>query len=120
MGELKIGSFAITDNHRQETKAFRGSNFTVQVPLPGERATILAMISRFMGSDINTYTQTDYEYIRMLITLNNVVVESPDWWTNALDCIDEELLYDLWDFYLEKEKSFKQFLKKNVGGGISK
>ena len=116
MDEVKFRGLVITNDKREFTKTFKDEKFTVRIPLPFEKANIVATTARATGGlNINSIRPEDYEYLRMLVTLNATVVEYPSWWTAADKCPDEDLLFELWTFYIDSEKAFQEALKKNIG-----
>ena len=110
----KDSNLAITEKEREFPITIGNDCFTIQIPLPGDRATIIARIARALGGmDIKSYPPDDYEYVRMLITLNNTIVDSPKWWKGVETCASHELLQELWKHFLDSEIKFQEFLKKN-------
>jgi len=113
--ELKIKSLIITEKSREFSISINDETFVVRMPLPYEKSIIMAQTSRALGGqDIKSYPLEDYEYTRMIITLNNVLVSTPDWWKGAGYCPDETILSKLWQHYLDSETKFQEFLKKNI------
>lgn len=113
--DIKFKGLTITPADRENTRLFgdKGS-FTVRIPLPYEKLNILSNCSRVMaGASLETIYAKDYEYIRMIVTLNQVVTKGPDWWKNAGECPDEELLVELWKFYLDSQSAFDEKIRKN-------
>lgn len=120
MENMKLGNLVVTESDREFSKNIKGGNFTVKIPLPSQRVGIISLISRSLsGQDIKAFQPEDYEYVKILITLNNVIESNPNWWEGADKCMDEDLLAELWDFYQESEVKFKKFLKKNNNKGKS-
>jgi len=114
MEEIKFGALTVTEKDREQTKSINGENFTVRVPLPSEKARIIAQTARALGGqNINSFPDDDYNYIKKIITLNNVIVDHPKWWEGAEYCLDPNLLDQLWQLYLESELKLQDFLKKN-------
>jgi hypothetical protein len=115
MEEIKLSKLIVKESDREFTKQIgNGEKITIRIPLPTNKATIITQVSRVLGGmDIKSFPREEYDYIKMLITLNNVIVDSPKWWEGADLCPDEDLLFELWNFYLESEIKFKEFLKKN-------
>jgi hypothetical protein len=120
MEEVKLSNLVIKESDREYTVSEKGENFTIRIPLPSEKAAIIAQTARSLGGlDIKCYPPEDYSFIRMIVTLNNVIVNSPKWWNGAEQCPDESLLMKLWNFYLKSENEFQAFLKKNNRKGKS-
>jgi hypothetical protein len=113
--EQKIKSLVITEKEREFSTSINDEEFVVRIPLPFEKSLIIAQTSRGLGGqDIKSFSAEDYEYVRMIITLNNVVVKSPKWWEGAGNCPDDTILIKLWNHYLNSEEKFQDFLKKNI------
>jgi hypothetical protein len=112
--EDKNSNLVVTEKDREFSIVINNDTFTVRMPLPGQKATIIAQISRAMGGlNINSFPEDDYEYIKMLVTLNNCIIDSPKWWTGAENCASNDLLNQLWKHFLDSEIKFQEFLKKN-------
>ena len=114
MEENKISKLSVMEKDREFTKVIGNDSFTVRIPLPTQKATIISRTARALGGlSVESYLPEDYEYIRMLVTLNEVIVESPDLWEGADVCPDEALLGELWSFFITSGNSFQESLKKN-------
>jgi len=114
--KIQYKGLSITDAERIKTKDFgdKTGKFTVKIPLPYERTQIAAATSRSLGgAPLNSIQATDYEYARMITTLNYVIQDSPGWWNGAESCPDNDFLYELWKFFLDVEEKFFEYLKKN-------
>ena len=105
---------AILEKDREFSITISNGNFTIRIPLPLERATIIAQTARGLGGlDVKSFPPDDYEYVKIIITLNNIIIKSPDWWKGADACPDNSILVELWKFYQDSEIKFQEFLKKN-------
>lgn len=119
--EIKYKGLVITEAEREFSKDFGSDKagkeigkFTIRIPLPSEKAQIISLTSRATGGvSLESITSKDYEFIRMIVTLNYVIVNNPRWWNGADNCPDEDFLIDLWKFYLDSEEKFQKKLKKN-------
>jgi len=117
MEDIKFGNLTVTEADREFSKDFGKDKgiFTVRIPLPYQKASIFSSTSRAIGGlDVKSVRPEDYEYIRMIVTLNAVVVKSPQWWMGADNCPDDDFNFELWKFFLESESKFQGKLKKNV------
>lgn len=113
--EYRLKSLVITEKEREFPTTINDEEFVVSIPLPYEKSIIIAQTSRALGGqDIKSFPQEDYEYVRMVITLNNILVKTPSWWKGAGYCLDDSLLAKLWKHYLDSEEKFQEFLKKNI------
>ena len=114
--EIKFKGLTIGDAEREFTKDFgpKLGSFTVKIPLPFQKTQIMAITSRVLnGAPVESLRAQDYEYARMVATLDFVISKSPDWWSEAGNCPDDDFLMKLWDFYIDSEQKFFEFLKKN-------
>lgn len=118
MDEMKVRNLVIGPEQREFTKTFQGDKeaFTIRMPLPFEKSQIISLTARAAGGqDYKSMPEDDYEYIRMIVTLNSCIIKNPSWWPGAEKCPDESLLFDLWKWFMECEKAFQEALKKNIG-----
>ena len=106
----------VTESEREFSNSFgdKYGTFSIRIPLPFEKVQIVAATSRFLnGATLESIRSDDYEYARMIVTLNHVLFEQPKWWTGADNCPDDNFLLKLWKLYRESEEKFENFLKKN-------
>lgn len=115
-GESKyIGGVTITEEDRQFEKKINKESFTVRIPTNSERFVIANAISTaIQGAPVESIAPTEYEFIRMILTLCRVVKSGPSWWSSADQCPDTDLLNTLWRFYLEAHDSFASRLKRKA------
>jgi len=115
MDKVNFKGINITEEQRQFTKVIDGDSFTVKVSNSNERAIIALAISQAIGGQpITSVDPTEYENIKRVVTLCNVVVKGPDWWTNAADCPSSQLITELWRFSLESNEEFDSRLRELV------
>jgi hypothetical protein len=111
---IKFRSLSITEQQREKTITIKDDKFTIRLPLPLDKVRLITQIARATGGlDINSIPAAEYDYIRIIVTLNFVIVSFPDWWDGADKCMDTDLLNELYNFYIESEEEFLKNLKKN-------
>jgi hypothetical protein len=112
--ESKPVGLSVTKEERTKVRTFEGrGKFELTIPLPIEKVQIVSNTSRLLGgSSLESVRSDDFEVMRMIATLNFVITNAPSWWTNAGECPDEDFLVKLWNWYLDEEKKFSDFLKK--------
>jgi len=117
--DVKFKSLVVKESDREFSKNIGDDSFTVRIPLPYQKTTIIASTSRALGgANTDSISVSEREYVRMIITLNHVVVKSPPWWDGAETCPNDEFLNEIWEFYLSSERKFFSDLKKNTKGKI--
>ena len=115
MDDLKFKGIALTDGDREFSKNFgeKGGTFTIRIPLPSQKMAIVSNTSRLLGgASLDSISAKDYEYARMIATLDFVITKNPDWWQGVNKCPDDSFLLELWKFYIESEESFFEKLRK--------
>ena len=118
--DVKFKGVPITVEDRRFTKNFGKElgSFTLEIPLPFEKVSIMAATSRVAGGDINAIAPEEREYTRMVVTLNTVIKEHPPWWEGADTCPDDDFLNKLWRWYLGCENEFTARLKSKTQGKV--
>jgi len=117
--DVKFKGIAITDEDRTFTKDFGKDlgSFSLMIPLPYEKSHIFSATSRAInGADVKSLPSSDYEYIRMVVTMNSVITNSPSWWDGADKCPDDDFIIQLWRWYLDCEKEFATRVKSKTKG----
>jgi hypothetical protein len=111
--DVKYMGITVSVEDRKFHKDFgKQGKFSVQIPLPYEKSSIMAACSRAIGgNNASSLPVNDYEYVRMLVTLNTVVVDSPPWWEGADKCPDDTFLNEIWRWYLSCEEEFTARMK---------
>ena len=87
--------------------------FKFRFPTPAERAKIETQISRLIGGvPVESYNANEYATVRMTTYLDNVLVETPEWWTGAANCFDEQLTYRVWSKFVKDMENFRGRLRE--------
>lgn len=122
MSEENIKYFAgtITEEERTFRKDFgKAGGFSVLMPRPSQKIGIISATASALGNKpMESIEPKAYDYTRMVVTLNSVIVDKPSWWEGAENCVDEELLESLWRFYLSCEMEFASRLKTKAKGKV--
>ena len=85
--------------------------FVLQLATPRQNINIINRVSKELGgvnASLFSISTADYEYTRMIITLDTVIIEAPSEWKSAYDCYHEDVLKKLYSEYQELEASFRQ------------
>jgi len=108
-----------TDDIRKKITV-KGEAFAVKFPNPIEQEKIEREIAlRLGGSPLDSFPQIVYNSIRKCVTLDNILVDTPDWWTTAGECYDESITDELWEKYLEERDNFRRCLREGKFKKIS-
>jgi hypothetical protein len=112
--EIKVRNMVITIADRQKIIKIGDDNFTFQIPLPVERVQLSTQIANYIGGkDLKSLQAYEYQFAKMIVTLNFVIVKAPDWWEGSEKCIDDNLLGELYKEFNDFEEEFQESLKKN-------
>lgn len=122
--KLKYKGIVISIDDRTFSKDFGKDfgKFSIKIPLPFEKSAIISSTSRALGGlSVDSMPKSDYEYIRMIITLNSVITDKPSWWEGADKCPDDDFLSQLWRWYIDCEIDFARRLQsKSTGKNMEK
>ena len=118
MEETTERNMLFLDEDREKTvkigNGTSASNFKIRALFPNDRIKIekfLAIESN--GLPINSYSQEGRYLMQRAVTVNHAVREGPDWWTNADECSEEDLLDRLYEAIMSWSSEFQGKLKKN-------
>jgi len=92
--------------------------FVLEIPNPGIRLEIGKRLGVYFGVPIERVPVTDLTMARVVVTLDLILTEYPDWWPGALQMYDTDFMMDLYTWFLEEDLLLKQKLKKNKLGAI--
>jgi hypothetical protein len=88
-------------------------------PTPNERAYIEAEVARKIGVPVENYNRNEYVMVQMCTYLDNILVESPEWWTGAGECMDETIVSSIFEKFLKDQSNFRRRLQQGVFRGPS-
>ena len=92
-----------------------GDVWEIKYPTPLERQAIMRdVIMRLGGQSLSSVPEIYYTDLLMYVTLDHVIQESPDWWTSASDCLNDEITRRIWKEYQTFVDKFRK--KINKGG----
>lgn len=112
--EIKIRNMLILDADREKSIKIKNDAFKIKAIFPKERNEIARrMAIEQNGMASNTFQMDDLYAFRRGSTVDTCVIDSPDWWENANDCIDEEVLDELYKAINKFSDEFQEKLKKN-------
>jgi len=102
------------------TKRFKKEIFKIKLPNPKMKMEIAKRIGYHFNCPLDSIPINDVFTARVLITLDTILEEYPDWWRGAIECYDQNLIFDIYNWYIEEEKKLSEKLKKNKLGFLCK
>ena len=101
------------------SKSFgKKGKFTFEIPNPSVRLEIGRRIGAYFGMPIERVPITDLTIARVIVTLDIILTDYPEWWPGALKVYDTDFLMKLYTWFLEEDTRLKEKLKKNKLGAI--
>ena len=110
--EAQLTQLGLSKKDLEETIELDSGKFTIKILYPYEKSHVVRLISDQAGNVSNLF-QEEADYVRMICTLMNCIVDSPDWFPGASECLDVDLLNDLFGRWEKLELALKAKLKKN-------
>lgn len=86
--------------------------FIYKFPTPRQRALIEHEIAVKVGVPVENFNEFEYQTIRVCVYLDNILTKTPDWWTSAEDCYDEELCMAIFKEFLKDQDNFRGRLRE--------
>ena len=109
---IKVGQQVLNQDDINKVITVGKESFKIKLPTPFIQQTIEREIAMRLGSPVDSFPINAYNMIRMCVTLDAVLIDTPDWWTTAGECYDDGMLNDLWDKYLEEKETFRRSLRE--------
>lgn len=101
--------------------------FIINYPLPRDLRKIEVSVARMLdGMSESSFSKGQIASFRAYATLDEVIIEAPEWWDNlesAEDCPDDDLITKIYARYLRFYKKVQESIIEsgfNGGSGISK
>jgi hypothetical protein len=117
---LKLGKSILRESDLEVSVTYRGEVFTLRLPNPSQMAQIETEIARRLGGYPRDSFSVDHlTRIRMMVTIDLTLVaeKSPNWFSSAGQCYDEELLAKLYSEFIDSREQFLQRLKNGYYEG---
>ncbi len=111
------------ENLTKKTKTKRGT-FIIRFPLPRDLRAIEVRVAEMLdGKPVNSFSTSQVGNFRAYATLDQVIVDGPDWWKKldtCEDCPDDVLITTLYGRYLRFYHSTQESINKSgYEGGIA-
>jgi hypothetical protein len=121
--EIRIGHKVLTEDDLKFTVEYNGEIFTMKLPNPFEKSMIETELARKLGGHArNTYPADHLALMEATAYVDNLVVrdESPDWFSSAWSCYDEDCIVKLYTGYLSFRGQFQERIRSKDSEGIGK
>jgi hypothetical protein len=115
MGEkFEVRNMLFLDEDRQKIIELGKDMFNIKALFPVDRKAIARRVAMDQnGLPANSYSSQDRYIMERAATIDQAVVESPEWWKNADLCPDESVLDSLYEGIVTWSNEFAEKLKKN-------
>lgn len=109
------------DKDLKRTKKFKGKgSFTIELPNTLMKLEIGRKLASYFNTPLGNVLQGDLIMAKAVISLDEILVDYPEWWEGASSYYDLDFILELFNWYLEEEKILKGKLKKNKLGVVHK
>ena len=109
-----VRNMLFLEKDRNKDIKLGNDDFTIKAIFPADRKEIARRVSIEMnGLPANSFSINDRFIFERSAIIDTGIVESPEWWKNADNCPDEEVLQQLYDKLEEWTVEFQEKLKKN-------
>lgn len=97
--------------------------FVISYPLPRDLRKIEVNVAKMLdGMSESSFSKQQIASFRAYATLDEVIVEAPEWWDNlesAEDCPDDDLITKIYARYLRLYKTVQESIAKSRFDGSS-
>lgn len=110
----RVGKQILNQDDVRRVIKVKDEVFRIKFPTPIEQERIERDIAlRLGGNPLDSIPASSYNAIRMCVTLDHIIEDSPEWWKTSGECYDEEILAKLWDEYLIERDKFRRLLRES-------
>ena len=114
MKEYKVRNMLFLEKDRQKDEKIGSDTFKIKALFEKDRMEISRRTAMAMNgmADDSFGINDRYRFMR-ISTIDIALEDHPDWWENAEDCADTELLETLFQKIDKHSEDFQKKLKKN-------
>ena len=112
--EIKVGKQVLREDELTFPVEYEGEIFTLKYPSPFEKSAIeVDIANRLGGFPRNSFTSDHVLMVTATAYVHNIIVreKSPDWFTSAWTCYDENCIGTLYQGYLEFRNKFPKRIR---------
>lgn len=121
--DVKLGGMVLRQDELEIDISYKGEVFVLQYPNPFQKAQIESDIARRLnGLPRNSYPDDHLNMLEAVCYVDALVIreKSPDWFTSAHTCYDEELIAALFTGYLQFRDKFRLKIRGAGHEGVGK
>ena len=108
---IKLGRNVLMEHDLRFNIEHNGEVFVMKFPDPIVENQIETEIARRLGGyPRESFTENHLTKLRMIVTIDFLMVDSPTWFTSAGRCYDEQLIAKLFTEYVTFRESFQKKL----------
>lgn len=108
----QLKTLGLTEKDLKKEIPYGKDKFVIKALFPYEKQYVLGLVSE-AAPNMNNLTIDESLYLRKIATLQVCIVEYPEWFNGPRDCLDDDLLDELYNQYIELEEKVQDLLKKN-------
>jgi len=112
--KFEIRNMLFLDKERQTNIDIDGNKFVIKAIFPVDRKEIARRVALDQGGiNASAFSMSDRMIMERSATIDNCLIEYPEWWKSTDECPDEQLLDDIYKSIIEWTDEFSEKLKKN-------
>jgi len=112
--KYEVRNMLFLDDDRKKNISIGKDKFIIRALFPKDRKEIARRMSvEQNGLPANSFSIDDRYMFERSAIIDQGMVESPDWWSNADECPDEDVLEFLYVEIMKWTAEFQEKLKKN-------
>ncbi len=114
MGDIRIGEILLSKEDLQNKVTTKRGVFVTKLPNNLEKQLITRNTAAAIGyASLESMLAEEYLLVRMVQTLKIVLVDTPDWFNTVEDCLDQDLLLELFTEHEDFVEKFRGKLRQN-------
>ena len=112
--EYHVRDLLILEDDRRKQVKIGKDTFVILAAFPKDQKNISRRLAlEYDGLPVNSFSLDDRYFFTRDVTLDVLIHKSPEWWSTASDCLDEEVKEMLYTEIVTWSNEFQEKLKKN-------
>ncbi len=118
----RVGKQVLRESELKIQVTYKGEVFTLLYPTPLRKSMIeTEMARRFGGLPRSSFSQEHIALVEACVIIDTLMIpkECPSWFTTPWECVDENLITEIYQGYFQFRDRFRERLRSNgaEGGG---